>query len=458
VREFRALWAAQLMSVLGDQLARVALTVLVYDRTRSSALAAITFVSSIIPTFIGGIALAWLADRFPRRTVMIVCDLARCMLVLLMALPGASLGVLVTLLFVVTLIGAPFSAARAAIYPEVLPGERYVVGTAVTLTTNQFAQVVGFALGGSAVGFLGIRVSLILDAATFAASMLIVRCWVQSRPAEHRSVTERRPPGRFKLDTARLVFGRPALRIPLLFGWLAAFYNSPEGVAAPLAGSMGGGAVAVGMLLAALAFGETAGTIVFSRFVTPMVRRRLSGPLAMAACAALVLFAVRPPLAGALLILVMSGAFGCYQVEANAAFVRAVPSAQRSQAFGLAQGGMSLGQGGIMVLAGALAERVAPADVIAIIGAVGAAVAAVIFLARPRLDLADDGRDGPVLAPGRGAHGAGSSRWCELRCGGLLLNPRRWCAWRGLLSSGVDSGPWLDYPQLVVRITQAPFG
>ena len=67
IAEFRALWTAQLLSVVGDQLARVALTVLVYDRTRSSLLAAVTFAVSIVPTFIGGLTLAWLADRYPRR-------------------------------------------------------------------------------------------------------------------------------------------------------------------------------------------------------------------------------------------------------------------------------------------------------------------------------------------------------------------------------------------------------
>ena len=157
VAEFRALWGAQLLSVIGDQLARVALTVLVYDRTRSALLAAITFVASIVPTFVGGVTLAWLADRYPRRGVMIACDLARCALVLVMAIPGLPLGVLVTLLFLVTLVGAPFTSARAAIYPDVLEGEKYVMGTAVTLTTYQFAQVLGFAAGGAVTGFFGTR-------------------------------------------------------------------------------------------------------------------------------------------------------------------------------------------------------------------------------------------------------------------------------------------------------------
>src|SRR5207249_4540325 len=48
VAEFRALWLSQFLSVIGDQLARVALTVLVYDRTRSALLAAVTFVASIV--------------------------------------------------------------------------------------------------------------------------------------------------------------------------------------------------------------------------------------------------------------------------------------------------------------------------------------------------------------------------------------------------------------------------
>ena len=259
VAEFRALWGAQLLSVMGDQLARVALTVLVYDRTRSALLAAITFVVSIVPAFFGGVTLAWLADRYPRRGVMIACDLARCALVLVMAIPGMSLVVLVTLLFLVTLVGAPFTSARAAIYPDVLEGEKYVMGTAVTLTTYQFALVLGFAAGGAITGFFGTRQSLIIDAATFAVSALIVRTGVRSRPAPAAGGRHERSRLAGVIAGARLVFTRPALRTPMLFGWLAAFYNAPEGVVTPLARDLGGGAAAVGVLLAASALGETIG-------------------------------------------------------------------------------------------------------------------------------------------------------------------------------------------------------
>ncbi len=183
VTEFRALWLAQLLSVVGDQLARVALTILVYSRTGSALLAAITFVASIVPNFIGGVTLAWLADRHPRRRVMITCDLARAALVMIMAIPGMPLAAMVALLFVVTFVGAPFASARAAVYPDVLAGDSYVMGTAVTLTTFQLAQVIGFAAGGAIVGFFGVSTSLVIDAATFVASALIVRAWIRARPA-----------------------------------------------------------------------------------------------------------------------------------------------------------------------------------------------------------------------------------------------------------------------------------
>ena len=384
MQEFRALWLAQLLSVVGDQLARVALTVLVYDRTRSALLAAITFVVSIVPTFIGGLTLAWMADRYPRRAVMIASDVARCALVLVMAIPGLPLAALVVLLFMVTLIGAPFSSARAAIFPDVLSGDRYVIGTAVTVTTYQFAQVIGFAVGGTLVGFFGTRTSLIIDGASFAGSALIVRAWVHVRPAAAADLHHgsSRLAGIF--TGARLVLTRPALRTPILFGLLAAFYNAPEGVAAPLARAFGGGAAAVGVILAANALGQTVGTIAFSRFVAPATRLRFMGPLASSACGVLVLFLWRPDLYLSLLILIASGLCASYQLAANSAFVSAAPPEQRSQAFGLAQGAMSLGQGVVMISAGAAAEHHAPAQVIAVCGAIGLAVALALTVGAAR--------------------------------------------------------------------------
>ncbi len=382
--EFRALWLAQILSVLGDQLARLALTLLVYDRTRSPLLAAITFAASVLPVFVGGLVLSPLADRLPRRAVMIACDLARMVLVLIMAIPGVPLPVLVGLLFTVTMISTPFTSARAGMYPDILPGDSFALGTAVTMTTYQVALVAGFAGGGAAVGFFGVRPCLLADAVTFGVSALITFIWVRPRPAARPDRAAGREPRRGGGMTAgvRMAFGRPALRTPMLLGCLAAFYVAPEGIAAPLAHSLSAGTLATGLILTAGALGPSVGAVAFTRLVRPAVRTTLMRPLAIAGCATLMLFALHPPLPLALLIIVVSGLFDCYQVPAVAEFVHAAPASHRSQVFGVAQAAMSLGQGAAMIAAGAIAEHVSPSATIALSGAVGT-VAAVLISAGP---------------------------------------------------------------------------
>jgi MFS family permease len=376
--EFRALWLAQLLSVAGDQLARVALTLLVFGQTHSSLLAAVAFTASVVPTALGGVALAGIADRLARRTVMITCDLVRAALVAVMTLPGVPIWALIGLLFLVTLTSAPFTSARAALYPDILAGDRYPVGTAITLTTLQFAQVIGFAAAGAVVGLFGVRTCLLVDVLTFVCSAVIIRIWVRARPAARESARR----GGVTVLSLRaglgLVFADPQLRFPMLLAWLVAVIDVPEGVSAPLAASLGGGAVAVGLILAAEAFGSAAGAVAVSRFIGPDRRLRLMPPLAVASCAVLGLFALQPGLPWVLAILAISGIFSCYLIAANAAFVAAAPPHVRSQAFGVAQAGMSLGQGLAMVAAGAVAEHHSPSAVIAVFGAAGAAVAVIM--------------------------------------------------------------------------------
>jgi MFS family permease len=157
-------------------------------------------------------------------------------------------------------------------------------------------------------------------------------------------------------------------------------------VAAPLARAAGGGAVTVGLILAVQALGTAVGALAFSRLGGVAQRAKWTGPLATAACACLVLFAAGPNLVAALLILAGSGLFGCYQIAANAAFVQATPAPQRSQAFGIAHGGISLGQGSAILLAGALSQHIAPASVIAAAGGIGALCALALTLTTARAE------------------------------------------------------------------------
>ena len=181
------MWTAYALSVGGDQLAAVALSVLVFNRTGSPAWAALTYALTFLPDLLGGPLLAGLADRFPRRTVMITADVARAVLVGLMAIPGQSLAVLVVLLFVVQLLSSPFNAARGAVVPALLRGDRYVAGMTIMRMTYQLGSVAGFAVGGAVLAGLGTSRALLIDALTFVASALLVAFGVQAhRPAARR--------------------------------------------------------------------------------------------------------------------------------------------------------------------------------------------------------------------------------------------------------------------------------
>jgi MFS family permease len=395
VGEFRYLWLAQVLSVLGDQLARVAMTVLVYDQTRSAFWAAVTYAVTLVPWLLGGLALSGLADRLPRRAVMVACDLARMVLVAAMALlslratAAAVLPLMVVLLFAVTLLDSPFKAARSAMLPDILTGDLYVLGVAVSQTALQVGMVAGFALGGVVVTVLHAGGALLLDAVTFAGSAVLVRFGVRSRPAA--ATRHAATASRFGEIVAgvHLVFGRPVLRTLVLFGWLVTFYIVPMGLAAPIANSLHSGlppAVATGLVFAAVPFGTMIGAIAFSRLVPPARRQNWLGPLAVGACGVLVLFAFHPGLGGCLAILAVSGACASYQLAANSAFVAAVPAERRGQAFGLANGGMQAFQGLWIVLAGAVAVHppFSPALVIALSGGIGTALAAALALTRRR--------------------------------------------------------------------------
>jgi hypothetical protein len=374
VPEFRTLWFSYVLSAVGDRLALVALTLLVYDRSRSPFLAAVTFASGLVPYLLGGIFLSGLADRLPRRSVMVGCDLARLLLVGAMLIPALPLAVMIALLYAVTLLQPPFDAARSASVREALEDERYPLAMAVMGSTTRVVLVAGSAAGGLVVALFSARPALVADAATFAVSALLIRFGVPARKAAVSGEERPSPLGQLT-EGIRLVFGDPALRALVGLGWLAAFYEVPEGIAAPYAGRLGGGAVAAGLLIAASQLGAAVSTPLFTKKIGPLTRLTWMGPMAILACAILTATVLRPNLVASMGIFALSNSFAMYQLAANTAFVERIPNEKRGQAFGLATAGLIVGQGIAFAVAGAAAEVVPPSTVVALSGGIGALVA-----------------------------------------------------------------------------------
>jgi MFS family permease len=375
VGEFQSLWWAQVLSIMGDQLARVALTLLVFARTHSAALTALTYALTFLPDLIGGPLLSGLADRYPRRSLMVAADLARAVLVALMALPGTPLALVCVLLVIVQFLASPFNAARGAVLPAILEGDLFVAGQAVINITYQIGQLGGYVAGGALVAVTGSHTALAIDAATFLASAALVRFGLAHRPVpagEH-------PTSRTTLASLRsgatLVWRNRTLRSLITLACVAGFYIMAEGLSVPYAKQLGGGAVTAGLLFAANPAGTVIGMTLLTRLVPPDRRLRLLGPLAVLSCGVLALCALRPNLAGTLVVWGLSGAATSFQTVAAAAFMRNVPDSGRGQAFGLASTSLRVSQGLGVVVAGALAQMWAPSTVVAVGGAIGAVVA-----------------------------------------------------------------------------------
>ncbi|SFP26731.1 Predicted arabinose efflux permease, MFS family [Amycolatopsis arida] len=386
--EFRALWIAEAQSVFGDHLTTVALAIMVYQRTESALWAALVYALTFLPALAGGLGLAQLADRFPRRTVLVACAAAQAVLVGLMAIPGTPLLLVGGLLVLARLAGAPANAAQNALTREVFTDdERYLRSQDVRGITTNIAMLVGLASGGFLVLQLGGSAALALDALTFGVSALLVWRRVAWRPAAGAA-------GEPWFGAIRWVFGQRRLRVLLALSWLVGLAVIPEGLAAPLADQIDAPPTAVGWLLAADPLGFIVGVFVLSRFVSGENRRRAMGVLAIASAATLVAFALEPSLPYALLLLALAGATGAYIITVGATFITWVPNELRGGAGGLYRTGLRVAQGIGVALGGVVAELVGSASVtIALAGVAGVALGIPVALSWARV------RAGGVGAP-----------------------------------------------------------
>ncbi|HEV2372524.1 MAG TPA: MFS transporter [Streptosporangiaceae bacterium] len=372
VREIRALWMAQVLSSMGDQVAQVAIAVLVYARTGSPFVTALAYALTYLPLAAGRPLLSRLVDSFPQRQVLITLDLVRAGLLELMALPQMPLPWIGSLLFVVMLLAPPFSEARADLLRQFLPERRLGRVSPFGTLTSQASQAAGFLAGGVLVATLGPDRSLVLDGLSFCLSACLITYWVKqsSAPKNPRSAE----PSPARADEA-VIFHRPALRTLVLLSWLAGFAVVPEGLAVPYAHALGGGATTAGLLMATMPAGMVTGALVIRRLARPDEQERMIGWLAMLSCAPLISSVVRPPLWLVLPLWGLAGVGATYQLTVARVLVGALPSAQRARAFTTAQTGLLTAQALGILIAGAAAARIGPQMVVAVAGLIGVTTA-----------------------------------------------------------------------------------
>ncbi|WP_225834727.1 MFS transporter [Streptomyces sp. NK08204] len=367
VPEFRAVFAAHLLSMLGVIVSEIALSVLVYDLTRSALLSALTFALGFLPHAVGGTLLAPVADRFPARRVLVTCDLVCAGCVALMTTPGTGTGTLLALRCCLAVVAPVFAGTRMATLADVLgDGDLFVLSRSLLRIVAQSTLLVGYGLGGLLLAAVRPRHALLITVGTFLASATLLRLGTRRRPARTRSA-----------DTPSAGLGvllaDRRIRVLLLLFWIPAMFSVvPEALAAPYADVLGAGPTGLGLLMCALPVGTVAGELYAGARLRPVARERIALPLLCLALLPYAGYALRPGLPLSLLLLLLSGAGSAYTLGIDQWFVRAVPEELRGRAMTVLSAGLMTVQGVGMALAGVAAEIAGVRTAVAGAGVLGA--------------------------------------------------------------------------------------
>jgi predicted MFS family arabinose efflux permease len=173
---FRRLWLAQLISEIGDWFYSLAVYDLLLAMTHSGNAVAWAVIIQTLPWFLMTPLAGHIADRFSRRTLMILADLARGVVVLglLLVHRRADIWLVYFLLFVEVIFASVFEPARNALLPNVASDEELLPANALSSATWSFALTVGAGLGGAATALFGRDVAFILNSLSFFASALLL--------------------------------------------------------------------------------------------------------------------------------------------------------------------------------------------------------------------------------------------------------------------------------------------
>jgi hypothetical protein len=393
-REFRGIAVAQVTSECGDQIAAIALSYLVYTRSNSPFLAATTYAVTYVPWVFGSILLAPLVDRLARRAVMVVCDLGRAVTIGVLALATKvhhmPIPVLIALVLISSCFSAPYSAARAAILPDIFEvGPGYVGAVAISRILQQIDSVFGFALGGIIVAAVSPSGALAIDSGTFVVSCLVTLGLVRERPAV---LVDGRANLRAIFADVRpnfvLVLQSRTRRAMLLLSAAALlFLIAPEGLAVAYAREHGHGAVAAGLLTASQPLGIAVGAWLFIKYVPARRQGQLLLPLAGTGAAVLTLTALVPPIWLACVIWGVAGVMQCFLVTTIAAYNVGTERALRGRANGIASATIAVSQGLGFLIWGAVGDWRGAAAGVAWAGVAGLLIMSLVRFSWPYEDI-----------------------------------------------------------------------
>jgi len=217
-RNFLLHWLAGATSNIGDFFNSLAVVKLLsQDPAHLGLYTSLIMVSKMVPTLVLGPLAGSVADRAPRKVVMVAADLVRAALVLALVFvehPAAVIG----LVFAAAVAAAFFQPANSALLPSLVEHEHLVAAGSLNVMTQRLAMLLGNGLGAAVLMLVGPHGVFAIDAATFVVSALLLSGLRLAAAAPVGEGAARRPePARVRLaedlrETVALVRARPTLR------------------------------------------------------------------------------------------------------------------------------------------------------------------------------------------------------------------------------------------------------
>ena len=358
---YRRLWLGMMLSRTGSAMTTFAISLQVYDLTRSPAAVGGIGVASFVPMLLITLPGGTLADRVDRRRLVLAVAVGQtalsAALFALAAFGGTLSGsTVVWALYALVTVGAAFSSvsapAQATFIPRLVPKDQLATAMALQRIVFQVVLIVGPALAGVVTGWAGLRGCYLADVVSFAAALWSVGRLPAMPPMTSAAGEEGgRPRSKFALTLDGLAFIRrtPALCGAFLADVNATFFALPVSLFPAInAERFGGDPRTLGLFTTAIGVGG----LVSAVFAGPLKGARRHG-LVMLACVAVwggafALFAVAPSLWLTLFALALAGLADTFTVVVRSIIVQeATPDEFRGRVnaadFLVGEGGSELG-------------------------------------------------------------------------------------------------------------------
>jgi MFS family permease len=177
-RRFTIFLTGQAISLFGDGLALLAIPLLVLQITGNPFTAALSAAPRTVGYLLAGLPAGPLVDRFNARTIMLLADTVRfaafSLLAVLSYVDVLTAWMVLLIAFVAAAAGVFFETALAVVVRDATPDDQLVRVNSLLESINQLAYVLGPGAVGVLAGIFGLRAALVVNALTFAVSLVTI--------------------------------------------------------------------------------------------------------------------------------------------------------------------------------------------------------------------------------------------------------------------------------------------